>query len=104
MSIDREPALPRVLNRPAEVDTPCLLLDLDALERNIDTMAEFVASCGVRLRAHAKTHKSPDIAALQVETRRDRHLLPESQRSRSDDGRRRARRARVQRNREPAHD
>ncbi|BAT58517.1 3-hydroxy-D-aspartate aldolase [Variibacter gotjawalensis] len=50
-----------------EVDTPCLLVDLDAFERNVATVARFVAETGVRLRAHAKTHKSADIAAYQIE-------------------------------------
>lgn len=49
-----------------DVDTPALVLDLDAFERNLDRMAAFAARVGVRVRAHAKTHKSPDIAALQV--------------------------------------
>jgi 3-hydroxy-D-aspartate aldolase len=50
----------------AEVDTPALLIDLDAFERNLQRMADFAGQAGVRLRAHAKTHKSPDIAARQV--------------------------------------
>jgi D-serine deaminase-like pyridoxal phosphate-dependent protein len=50
----------------AEVDTPALVVDLDALERNLQRMADFAGRAGVRLRAHAKTHKSPDIAARQV--------------------------------------
>jgi D-serine deaminase-like pyridoxal phosphate-dependent protein len=50
----------------AEVDTPALVIDLDAFERNLQRMADFAARAGVRLRAHAKTHKSPDIAARQV--------------------------------------
>ncbi len=49
-----------------EIDTPCLIVDLDAMERNIATMARFAAARGVRLRAHAKTHKSPEIARLQI--------------------------------------
>ncbi len=49
-----------------EVDTPALVIDLDAFERNLGRMADFAARAGVRLRAHAKTHKSPDIAARQV--------------------------------------
>ena len=44
----------------AEVDTPALLIDLDAFERNLQRMADFVRGAGVRLRPHAKTHKSPD--------------------------------------------
>ena len=50
----------------SEVDTPALLIDLDAFERNLKSMADFSAHVGVRLRAHAKTHKSPVIAARQV--------------------------------------
>jgi len=52
--------------REDEVDTPALLIDLDALEANLDAMATLLAPTGVKLRAHAKTHKSPVIAHLQV--------------------------------------
>ena len=48
----------------AEVDTPALLLDLDAFERNVATMAE--AARGMRLRPHAKSHKCPEIAKRQI--------------------------------------
>jgi D-serine deaminase-like pyridoxal phosphate-dependent protein len=48
------------------LNTPVLVVDLDALERNIAAMAEFAAERGVRLRPHAKTHKSVDIARLQL--------------------------------------
>jgi D-serine deaminase-like pyridoxal phosphate-dependent protein len=48
----------------AEVDTPALLLDLDAFERNVATMAE--ATRGLRLRPHAKSHKCPEIALRQI--------------------------------------
>lgn len=50
----------------ADVDTPCLLVDLDALDTNIARMEQFVAEQNIRLRIHAKTHKSPDIAARQI--------------------------------------
>ena len=49
-----------------QVDTPALVIDLDAFERNLKRMADFAARAGVRLRAHAKTHRSPIIAARQV--------------------------------------
>ena len=49
------------------VDTPALIVDLDALERNIATMAAAVAGSGVRLRPHAKSHKCPDIARRQID-------------------------------------
>ena len=50
----------------SHVDTPALLLDLDAFERNLQRMADALAGSGVRLRAHAKSHKTPEIARRQV--------------------------------------
>ncbi len=50
----------------ADVDTPALILDLDAFEANLDRLAATLHGTGVRLRAHAKTHKSPVIAHLQM--------------------------------------
>lgn len=50
----------------AEVDTPALVIDLDAFERNLERMAAHVASGPARLRPHAKTHKSPIIALKQM--------------------------------------
>jgi D-serine deaminase-like pyridoxal phosphate-dependent protein len=52
--------------REEDVDTPALLLDLDAFEHNLDTMAALIAPTGAKLRAHAKTHKSPVIALAQM--------------------------------------
>jgi D-serine deaminase-like pyridoxal phosphate-dependent protein len=52
--------------REEEVDTPALLLDLDAFESNLDTMAAILAPSGAKLRAHAKTHKSPVVALAQM--------------------------------------
>ncbi len=49
-----------------EVDTPALVIDLPAFEANLDRMAAALEGTGVRLRAHAKTHKSPVIAHLQM--------------------------------------
>ncbi|HYN87045.1 MAG TPA: alanine racemase, partial [Ardenticatenaceae bacterium] len=49
------------------LDTPLIAVDLDLLERNIAEMAALAASHGVALRPHAKTHKSPHIARLQLE-------------------------------------
>jgi len=50
----------------AAIETPALVIDLDALERNIDRMAAFAHSRNLRLRPHAKTHKSAQIAAMQT--------------------------------------
>ena len=49
-----------------DLNTPVLVIDLDALTRNIERMATFAAERGLKLRPHAKTHKSPDIAKRQV--------------------------------------
>jgi len=51
----------------ASLNTPVLVIDLDALTRNIAAMAQFAAQKGLELRPHAKTHKSPDIARRQIE-------------------------------------
>jgi 3-hydroxy-D-aspartate aldolase len=62
--LQMQPAVPGM--REDEIDTPALVIDLDAFEFNLDTMAALLAPTGVKLRAHAKTHKSPIIAKLQM--------------------------------------
>ncbi|WP_299867856.1 3-hydroxy-D-aspartate aldolase BhcC [uncultured Hoeflea sp.] len=57
------PALPGMAE--ADIQTPCLVLDLDALERNIIKMGEHAKQMGVRHRVHGKMHKSVDVAKLQ---------------------------------------
>jgi 3-hydroxy-D-aspartate aldolase len=49
-----------------DVDTPALLIDLDAYERNLIKMQSFADSAGLQLRPHAKTHKCAVIAAQQM--------------------------------------
>jgi 3-hydroxy-D-aspartate aldolase len=49
-----------------EIDTPALLLDLDAFERNLDTLHRAVAGLPVRVRPHAKSHKCAEIARRQL--------------------------------------
>ncbi|MBD3642428.1 MAG: DSD1 family PLP-dependent enzyme [Marinobacter sp.] len=49
----------------SEIQTPCLVLDLDALEYNIKKMGEYAKAHGMRHRIHGKMHKSVDIARLQ---------------------------------------
>jgi D-serine deaminase-like pyridoxal phosphate-dependent protein len=58
---------PTIGCRVDELDTPCLLLDLDAFERNISRMSEYCRSNGVAWRPHAKGHKSKSIARRLVE-------------------------------------
>ena len=50
-----------------DIQTPCLIVDLAALERNIDRMQRFADAMGVRLRVHGKMHKSAHIALMQIE-------------------------------------
>jgi D-serine deaminase-like pyridoxal phosphate-dependent protein len=49
------------------VETPALLLDLDKLEKNITTIVDLAKNYGVTYRPHIKTHKSVDIAKMQME-------------------------------------
>ena len=50
-----------------ELDTPALLLDLDAFEHNLGQMARFFAGLPASLRPHAKTHKCPQIVLRQLQ-------------------------------------
>tara|TARA_R110002094_G_scaffold171498_1_gene153444 strand:+ start:3124 stop:4287 length:1164 start_codon:yes stop_codon:yes gene_type:complete len=49
----------------ADIQTPCLVLDLDALERNVKKMGDFARDAGMRHRSHGKMHKSVDVQMLQ---------------------------------------
>ena len=49
------------------IDTPALVVDLDAMQRNLERMARFARDHHVRLRPHAKMHKSAVIAKRQIE-------------------------------------
>src|ERR1700738_5384741 len=53
--------------RVEDIDTPCLLVELDAFERNVAKLGKSIKDTGLRHRAHAKTHKSSDIAIYQIE-------------------------------------
>ncbi len=62
---------PSAETRPRELDgdplvTPALLLDAPALGRNLARMEQLLEG-NARLRPHAKTHKSPEVARLQIE-------------------------------------
>lgn len=50
-----------------EISTPALVVDLDILERNLDSMARLCREQGVGLRPHTKTHKTPELARWQIE-------------------------------------
>lgn len=57
------PALPGMAVE--DIQTPCLILDLDALERNIKKMGDYAKAHHMRHRAHGKMHKSVDVMKLQ---------------------------------------
>ncbi|MEM7599363.1 MAG: 3-hydroxy-D-aspartate aldolase BhcC [Pseudomonadota bacterium] len=57
------PAVPGMAE--SEIQTPALVLDLDALERNIKKMGDYAKAHGMRHRVHGKMHKSVDVAKLQ---------------------------------------
>ena len=59
------PALPGMI--VDEIQTPCLILDLDALERNIEKMGKYAKAHNMKHRAHGKMHKSVDVLLLQQE-------------------------------------
>lgn len=73
--LNRNPPLPDppnagLIGQPGSrwaLDTPALLVDRDALARNLAAMAAHARAVGVNLRPHAKTHKSLAIARLQIE-------------------------------------
>ena len=72
-AINRNTKLIVGLNIPAEIGmaeedicTPALIIDLDAFEKNIRQMGAFIKKNSIRHRAHAKTHKSADIALFQI--------------------------------------
>lgn len=57
-----------LINSPVEeIDTPALLVDFTRLEANILRFANIAAQAGVKLRPHIKTHKTREIAGLQLE-------------------------------------
>jgi D-serine deaminase-like pyridoxal phosphate-dependent protein len=55
------------VSRITEIPTPAVLVDSSTLTRNLSRMQSAANTRGVRLRPHAKTHKSPRIAAMQIE-------------------------------------
>jgi D-serine deaminase-like pyridoxal phosphate-dependent protein len=58
--------IPRIGDAVSTIDTPALVIDLDAMEHNLEAMAAFARAHGMRLRPHAKMHKSVALAKLQI--------------------------------------
>src|SRR6476661_2165686 len=59
----------------ARLQTPALVIDLDAFERNVAKMVAHAKKVGVGLRPHAKTHKSAEIARVVALNGRMRELI-----------------------------
>ena len=57
---------PQPGTRVEDLDTPCLILDMDALDHNMDVMADFYGDRHSKLRGHSKNHKTPAIALRQI--------------------------------------
>jgi D-serine deaminase-like pyridoxal phosphate-dependent protein len=55
------------MKRWADLETPCVLIDVDRMERNIARAAGWAQARGVRLRPHAKTHKVVEVGRRQLE-------------------------------------
>ncbi len=65
--VDARPRLANVpVPMPTDLPTPAVVVDLARVEANVVAMAEHARAQGVALRPHAKTHKSPEVARLQV--------------------------------------
>ena len=60
------PAPASIGMRVEEIDTPALIVELAPLERNLQRMASFARDKNIRLRPHAKMHKTPAIALKQI--------------------------------------
>ena len=53
--------------RIEDLDTPCLLVDLDAVEHNFQAVANIYRDTECKMRQHTKNHKSPRLARMQIE-------------------------------------
>jgi D-serine deaminase-like pyridoxal phosphate-dependent protein len=62
----RDPKNELIGRKKMELDTPCLTLDLDLLDENLQKMQARVKAAGKALRPHAKTHKCSTLAKMQV--------------------------------------
>jgi D-serine deaminase-like pyridoxal phosphate-dependent protein len=62
----RDPTKELIGRKKLELDTPCLVIDLDLLDENLQKMQAWVKAAGKALRPHAKTHKCSTLAKMQV--------------------------------------
>ena len=54
--------------RIEDLDTPAVIVDLDIMERNLNSLADYCRQNQLALRPHTKTHKTPQIAKMQIES------------------------------------
>ncbi|MDE3057334.1 MAG: DSD1 family PLP-dependent enzyme [Bacteroidota bacterium] len=57
----------RLFTNKLDLETPCLILDVDIVEQNLRRMQTFAEAKGKKLRPHAKTHKCTALAKKQIE-------------------------------------
>ena len=50
----------------SDLDTPCLVVDMDNLDHNMSVMADYYQNRNTKLRGHGKNHKTPAIAMRQI--------------------------------------
>lgn len=62
----RHPNTDMIGRKKLELDTPCLVIDLDLLDENLQKMQARVKAAGKALRPHAKTHKCSTLAKMQI--------------------------------------
>jgi len=67
VEVCERPSVLAALVQRGEISTPALTIDLDVLERNLDRMAAYCRQHGLGLRPHTKTHKTPEVARMQLE-------------------------------------
>ena len=61
------PHLANLIGKPVnDIDTPSLVIDMDAMKRNLARMAEFAKKHNIRWRPHAKLHKCSSLAKMQI--------------------------------------
>jgi D-serine deaminase-like pyridoxal phosphate-dependent protein len=61
------PHLANLIGKPVnDIDTPALVIDMDAMKRNLARMAEFAKKHNIRWRPHAKLHKCSSLAKMQI--------------------------------------
>ncbi|MFL2644501.1 MAG: alanine racemase [Dehalococcoidia bacterium] len=57
---------PQIGTHIYDLDTPCLIIELDKLEANMNYVSNFYATRSSKMRPHAKNHKTPAIAHMQI--------------------------------------